>query len=58
MGHGHAGILLHGSVSGSMAEGADLEETQPSAGGPSREGGEDLPDLSEAMAGGARPEEL
>jgi hypothetical protein len=31
---------------------------QTSTGGPSREGGKDLPYLPEAMAGGMRPEEL
>ena len=45
-------------MSGSEAAGADLEETQPSAEYQGREGGEDLSDLPEAMAGGMRPEEL
>lgn len=58
MGHGHAGILLHTGVSGSEAEGADLEEAQTSNEYQGREGGEDLPDLPEAMAGGVRPDEL
>ena len=58
MGHGHAGILLHTGVSGSEVEGADLEAAQTPAEYQSREGGKDLPDLPEAMAGGMRAEEL
>ena len=50
-----ASILLHGSVSGSMAEGADLEEAQTSTEYQGREGRKDLPYLPEAMAGGMRP---
>lgn len=58
MGHGQARLLLHRAVSGSEVAGADLEETQPSAEYQGREGGEDMPDLPETMAGGMRPEEL
>lgn len=58
MGHGRAGLLLHIGMSGSGAAGADLEKAQTSTEHQGREGGKDLPDLPEEMAGGMRPEEL